>query len=159
MTNPMDPSEAGAALAEVRRRQGQVIEGALVPGWYWWAVAIPMVGLGFVVDGHQPIPIALAAILFALGVAVFTGWIIFGGLRHVKVNETLLGPRGAGRLIGFVWLLVGGTLALAFLLQFAGAAYPATISTLACAVALVIGGPALMRRLRQSMEHRAAGVR
>jgi hypothetical protein len=77
----------------------------------------------------------------------------------VKVNEALLGPQGAGLIIGFVWLLVGGTLALAFALQVAGAAYPATISTVACAVALVVGGPALMRRLRQSMERRAAGAR
>jgi hypothetical protein len=103
--------------------------------------------------------IAVAAILFGLGVAALTGWIIFGGLHQVKVNEALLGPRGAGLIIGFVWLLVGGTLALAFVLQAVGAAYPATISTSACAVALVIGGPALMRRLRQSMERRAAGAR
>ena len=157
MTNAMDPGEASDALAEVRRRQGQVIEGTLVPSWYWWAVAVPMVGLGLVVDSRQPVPIAAAAVLFGVGVALLTGWVIVGGLHAVKVHQGLLGPRAAGLMVGFICLLVVGTLALAFALQAVGARYPATIATIACAVGLVLGGPLLTRRLRAIMRSRSEG--
>ena len=158
MTNAIDPDEAQAALAEIRRRQDQVIEGTLVPSWYWWAVALPMVALGVVVDTHEPVAIAVAALLFGVGVALLTGWVIVGGLRGVRIHEVLLGPRGVGLIIGFVWLLVGGTIALAFVLEAAGVPYLATLSTLACAVALVVGGPALMRRLRDVMQRQRTGA-
>jgi hypothetical protein len=158
MADGIEPGEAGAALAEIRRRQAEVIDGTLVPGWYWWAVAVPMIGLGVVVDSHDAVAIAAAAIVFGVGVALLTAWIVVGGLRRVKVDDALLGPRGAGLIVGFVWLLVAGTLALAFALQAAGVRYPATISTIACAAALVLGGPALMRRLREVMLRRRAGA-
>jgi hypothetical protein len=74
VTNALEPGEADAALAEIQRRQSQVIEGTLVPAWYWWAVAAPMVGLGFAVDARDPFPIASAAILFGVGTALLTGW-------------------------------------------------------------------------------------
>jgi hypothetical protein len=158
MTNALEPGEAGAELAEIQRRQGQVVAGTLVPTWYWWAVALPMVGLGFVVDAHDPVPIALAAILFGVGVAFLTSWIVVGGPRRVKVHDALLGPRGAILIVGYVWLLVGGTLGLAFALQAANVNHPATIATTACGAALVIGGPALTRRLRRLMLGHRAGV-
>ncbi len=158
MTNALEPGEAGAALAEIQRRQGQVIEGTLVPTWYWWAVALPMVGLGFVIDARDPVLIAAAAIIFGVGVALLTGWIILGGLRRVKVHDALLGPHGASLIVSFVWLLVGGTLGLAFALQTANVRYPASLATVACGAALVVGGPALMRRLRGLMLHRRAGA-
>jgi hypothetical protein len=72
----------------------------------------------------------------------------------VKVEEALLGPRGAILIVGFVGLLVGGTLALAFALQAANVPNPATIGTVLCAVGLVFGGPVLMRRLRAVMQER-----
>jgi hypothetical protein len=158
VTNAIEPDEAQAALAEIRQRQDQVIEGTLVPTWYWWAVAVPMVGLGLVVDGHEPLAIALAALLFGVGVAALTGWVIVGGVRGVRVHDALLGSRGAALIVMFVWLLVGGTIALAFALLALAVPYPATFSTLACAVALVVGGPAVMRRLRGVMRRQRAGM-
>jgi hypothetical protein len=158
MTNAIEPGEAGAALAEIRRRQGQVIDGTLAPNWYWWAVAVPMVGLGVVVDARDPVAIAFSAVIFAVGVALLTGWIVVGGFRSVKVHDALLGPRGAGLIVGFVWVLVAATIGLAFALLAAGVPYPATIATIACAAALVVGGPALMRRLRALMRGRRAGA-
>jgi hypothetical protein len=154
MTDVTEPGEAGAALAEIRRRKNQVIEGALVPTWYWWAVALPMVGLGVVIDTHDAVAIASAAVIFAVGVALLTVWVIVGGLRHVKVEDALLGPRGAMFIVGFVGLLVCGTLALAFALEAANVPNPATIGTVVCAVGLVVGGPALMRRLDAVMRER-----
>jgi hypothetical protein len=157
VTNTIEPGEAHAALVEIRRRQDQVIEGTLVPTWYWWAVAVPMVGLGVVVDTREAVAIAVGALLFGVGVALLTGWVIVGGVRGVRVHDALLGPRGAGLIVGFVGVLVGGTIALASLLEAAGWIYPATASMLVCAVALVVGGPILMRRLRALMQRQQGG--
>lgn len=149
--NPIEPGEASAALSEIRRRQREVIDRALVPTWYWWAVALPMVALGVVVDTRDGVAIALAAVVFAVGVAALTLWAIAGGLRRVKANEALLGPRGAAYIVAFVGLLVVGTIALAFILQAADVPNPGTIATGVCAIALVVGGPILMRTLRELM--------
>jgi hypothetical protein len=158
MTDAMKPAEAREALAEMERRQQQVIEQALVPAWYWWAVALATVGLGVAVDTRDSAAIAVAGTLYGVGIALLTGWVAFGGLHHVKVDERLLGSRGAGLIVGFVWLVVGGTLGLAFALQAANVRSAGALATLACAIALVVGGPALMRRLRAIMR-RQAGVR
>jgi hypothetical protein len=153
----MEPAEARQALAEMERRQEQVIEGALVPNWYWWAAALLAVGLGVGVDTRDPTAMAVTAGIFGLGIPVLTVWIAFGGRRHVKVHGRLLGSRGGGLIVGFVWLVVGGTLGLAFALEAANVRTAGTLSTLACAIVLVVGGPALMRRLRGIMR-RQAGV-
>jgi hypothetical protein len=155
MTNAMEPAEARQALAEMERRQEQVIEGALVPNWYWWAVALLAVGLGVGVDTRDPIAVAVTGGLFGLGIPILTVWIAFGGRRHVKAHGRLLGSRGGGLIVGFVWLVVGGTLGLAFALEAANVRTAGTLSTLACAIVLVIGGPALMRRLRGIMRRQA----
>jgi hypothetical protein len=155
MANLVEPPEAREALAEMARRQEQVIEGALVPGWYWWVVALATVGLGVAVDTGDPTVVGATAGIYGVGIALLTGWIAFGGLHHVKVNERVLGARGGGLIVGFVWLVVLGTLALAFALQAANVQPAATLGTLACAVALVIGGPAVMRRLRGIMRGQA----
>ena len=155
MTNAVEPAEARDALAEVERRNEQVIEGTLVPNWYWWAVALLAVGLGVGIDTREPAAIGATAGIFGVGVPLLSVWIAFGGRRHVKVHERLLGARGARLIVGFVGLVVLGTLGLAFALQAADVAVAGTLSTLACAIALVIGGPALMRRLREVMRRQA----
>lgn len=157
MTSAMEPAEAREALAETKRRQEQVIGGTLVPNWYWWVVGILAVGLGVGVDTREPDAIAATAGIFGVGMPLLTVWIAFGGRRHVKVHERLLGTRGGGLIVGFVGLVVLGTLGLAFALQAADVPVAGTLSTLACAIALVVGGPALMRRLREIMR-RQAGV-
>ena len=156
--NSIDPVEARAALSEANHRQSQMIDRSLVPAWYWWVVAVPMVALGGVVDTHNGRAIASAAVVFAVSVAALTAWVVAGGLRGVKAHEALLGPRGAGYIVGFVGLLVVGTIAVSFALQAADVPIPGTIATVACGIALVLGGPALMRALRDLMR-RQAGVR
>lgn len=158
MTNAMDPDEAQEALAETERRREQVIEGTLVPSWYWWVVGILAVGLGVGVDSRDQAINGATTGIFAVGVSMLTVWIAFGGRRHVKVHDRLLGARGAGLIVGFVGLVVVGTLGLAFALQAADVPVAGTVATLACAIALIVGGPVLMRRLREMMR-RQAGVR
>jgi hypothetical protein len=159
MRNVIEPDEAGKALTEISRRQEQVIDAASVPSWYWWVVAAASVALGLVADGRDPVAIGVVAVIYAIGVAVLTVWVIVGGVRHVKVNERMLGPEGAGLIIGFIGLVVVGTLAIAFALRSAGVAQAGTLSTLVCGVALVIGGPALTSRLRMVMQRHRAEAR
>jgi hypothetical protein len=45
MNEETGPSEAAQALADIQRHQQQVIDLASIPAWYWWAVAVLMVGL------------------------------------------------------------------------------------------------------------------
>lgn len=157
MTNATEPAEAREALAEIGRRQEQVIEGALVPNWYWWAVALATVGLGVAADTRDSTAIGVTGGVYGVGIALLTAWIAFGGRRQVKVHQRLLGARGGGLIVGFVWLVIGGTLGLAVALETVNVAPAATLATLACAIALVVGGPALTRRLRAIMR-RQAGV-
>jgi predicted phage tail protein len=81
-----------------------------------------------------------------------------GRRRHVKVHDRLLGARGAGLIVGFVGLVVVGTLGLAFALQAADVSVAGTVATVVCAIALIVGGPVLMRRLQEMMRRRT-GVR
>jgi hypothetical protein len=159
MTDAIEPGEAGAALAEIRRRQGEVIAAALVPTWFWWAIAGATVALGAIVDGRNAAAIAIAAVVYALGVAALTAWAILGGVRQVKVRETMLGPEGAGLIVGFVGIVVVVTIALAFALEAMGVAQAGTLATIACGALLVGGGPILMRRLRGLMTRRGAAAR
>jgi len=159
MTNAIEPGEAGTALAEIRRREHQVVDAAIVPTWFWWSIAIASVALGSIVDGRNGVAIGAAAVLYAIGVTTLALWVGLGGVRRVKVHEGLLGPDGAILIVGFVGTVVASTIALAFVLQAMGVARAGTISTLACGAALVVGGPILMRPLRLIMLLHGAGPR
>ena len=159
MTNAIEPGDAGTALGEIRRRQDQVIDAAIVPSWYWWAVAAASVGLGVVVDGRSAIAIGAAAVAYAIGVTGLSLWVGLGGARRVKVNERLLGAEGAGLIVGFVGIVVAGTIGLALALQTVGVAQAGMLSTIACGAALVVGGPRLMGRLRTVMLRNGSAAR
>src|SRR6266704_1664777 len=45
MSNEPSPAEAAQALADIQLRQQQVIDLAMIPVWYWWAVGALMVAL------------------------------------------------------------------------------------------------------------------
>jgi hypothetical protein len=161
MSQQVGPEDAAQALAEIREHQRQVIELASIPAWYWWALAVLMVGLSLAVDrfSRQPLVVAVAALAFALGVLLATGRAVLGALRRVQWRNDLLGGRGALAIVGFVGLAVSCTLGAAFTLRAAGAAYPATLGSLLGGAALVAGGPPLTRALRRIMLDNRAGGR
>ena len=154
----MDPDEAANSLAEVRRRQQQVIDALSIPLWYWWVVAVAMVAIGAAADTRRPAVLATVLPVAIVVLAGPTGAMIFGAYRRARVRSSeLLGPRGALAIGGFIWLVVGVSLAVAFALRAAGVAVPATIGTAAGGMIMVIGGPLLGRRLRQLMLANRAG--
>jgi hypothetical protein len=99
------------------------------------------------------------AVLVALVIAGISVWMISGAYPGARVHPATLGSAGSLYIVGFVWVVVGVSLVVAFGLQAAGVAYPATIGTVLAALMLIVGGPVLMARLRRSMVARSAGAR
>jgi hypothetical protein len=155
----LEASEAAKELAEIEKRQVGVIDAVLVPRWYWWVVGVLLVPIGVEADSHQRTATAVAAVLIALIIAGLSVWMVSGAYPGARVHPATLGAPGALYIVGFVWLVVGVSLLVAFGLQTAGVAYPATIGTALAAVMLIGGGPILMSRLRRSMVARSSGSR
>jgi len=152
MNEYVRPDEAASSLAEVRRRQRQVIDAVMIPVWYWWIVAVAMIGIGLATDTRRPVVLAIVIPVAVAVLAGLTGAMIFGAYRRARIRSSeLLGARGALLIVGFVWLIVGLTLGCGFALRAAGSSAPATIGTAIGGAALVVGGPVLGRWLRQTM--------
>jgi hypothetical protein len=155
--NELDADEAAQALAEIQRRQRQVIDQAAVPGWYWWAVGALMVVLAVGVDTRTHAVLGGAIAVFVIGLLSATGVVVSGQFLQARLRNELLDGRGVVAILGFVALIVGCTLGLAFGLRAAGVPYPATLACAAGGTALGLGGPVLMRTLRRIMLGNRAG--
>ena len=153
------PDEASAALADIQSRQEQVIRAALIPNWYWWAVAVGMVAIGAAVDTKRPVVLGVVIPVAALCIAGLTVAMIVGAGRGARIkSDELLGPKGALLIVGFDWLIVGVTLGLGFGLRAAGTPEPATIATAVGGLLLGLTGPALGRELNKIMLGNRAGM-
>ena len=157
MTENLQPDEAARALTEIRHRQEQVIKLAIIPSWYWWTIAVLMVGFSAAVDSHRRLAIGVGTSLFVIGVLITTGRVIIGGLRRAQLRNDLLGPIGVLAILGFVATVLAVTLPTAFALQAAGVRYPATLGVLLGAVIMAVGGPLLTRFLQRTMLAKRAG--
>jgi hypothetical protein len=93
----------------------------------------------------------IVAVSVAVVIAALSIWMITGMYRGVRIHPTALGSGGALYIVGFVWLVVGTTLVVAFGLQAERLPYPATLGTVLAAAMLIVGGPMLMSRLRRAM--------
>lgn len=155
--NGIHPDEAAQALSEVGFRQRRTVDAGLIPGWFWAAIGVLMVVFSAGVESRRPVFVALASVVFALGL----GATIALTVRSVPVQSRndLIGSVGAIMIVGFVFVLVGVTLGTAFTLKGLHVRYPATLAVLVCALGLSLGGPWLMRRLRGVMTSRVASNR
>ena len=151
MSNEPSPAEAAQALADIQLRQQQVIDLAMIPLWYWWAVGALMVVLAAGVDSRAPLAVGLSVTVFVLGILAATGWVVGRAFRHAQLRNGLLDGRAVLAILGFVALIAGGTIGLAFGLRAAGVGHPATLACAAGGVVLGAGGPVLMRWLRAIM--------
>ena len=59
MTDQVRPEEAARALTEIGQRQEQVIRLAVIPDWYWWAIAVLMVAFAVAVDTRQGLVVGI----------------------------------------------------------------------------------------------------
>jgi len=149
--NELHADDAAQALTEIQRRQQQVIDQATVPGWYWWSVGALMVILAAGVDTRTPATLGGAVAVFVIGLLSATGIVVRSQFLQARLRNGLLDGRGVVAILGFVALIVGCTLGLAFGLRAAGVPYPATLACAAGGTAMGLGGPILMRTLRRIM--------
>ena len=156
MSEQLGPEDAARALAQIRDRQEQVINVTVIPAWYWWLVGALIVALPAAVESREPITIGLGVTVFVLGMLGGTGWVVRRTL-HVQPRNELLGGRGVTVILGFVALVLGVSLAVAFSLDAAGVSHPATLANLLGAVLLIAVGPRLVRALRRIMLGNRAG--
>ena len=144
-------AEAAAELAEIRRRQDQVIKAVLVPVWFWWVIAAGIVAIGVARDSGDLAVQATVIPLAALVMAVLTGAMIPELRRRVKVHTPQTSARAAAAIIGMIALVDGVIVATAASLAAARAPHPVTIGCAAGAAVLVIAGPLVNRYLRRLM--------
>ena len=147
---------AEAELAEIRRRQQQVIKTALVPAWCWWVLAAAMVAIGAARDSHDRV---VLAVTIPLAVLVMAGAIIASipeVRRRVRINSAAQpGARGAAAIAGLILAVNAVTIAASASLAAGGVPYPLTIGYAAGGAVLVTGGPRLNRYLGRLMRSKA----
>jgi hypothetical protein len=151
MNEQLRPEEAAQALTEIGQRQQQVIDLAVLPTWYWWTVGALVAVLAAGVDTNTPVAIGTTVAVFVPGILTATGSALAGTLRHAQLRNGMLDRCGVAAILAFVALTIGITLGLTFTLRAAGVSHPATLAAVVGGLAMGIGGPILMRRLRQIM--------
>jgi hypothetical protein len=154
----LHPGEAAEALAEIQKRQQQVIDRATVPAWYWWAVGVLMVVLAVGVDTRTHLAIAVTVPVFVVGLLSATAAAVRGQFLDARLRDGLLDGRGVMAILAFVALIVGCSLGIAFGLRAEGVSYPATIGCGAGGLVMGLAGPALNRILRRIMLGNRDGV-
>jgi hypothetical protein len=159
VTERVGPEEAARALTEIGQRQEQVIRLAVIPNWYWWAIAVLMVALAAAVDTRQGLVVGIGTAVFVAGVLTTTGWVVFRAVGSAQPRNDLLGLGGVVAILGFVAVTIGVSLAVAFILKASGVSYAATMSVSVAAVLLAVGGPMLMRHLQGRMLANRSGSR
>ena len=150
------PREAADALAEIRQRQGQVIERALIPNWFYWAIGLLVVGFSAAVETGDDLAIGIGTTVFVLGNCAAVGAMVLRGRRHAQPRGTLLGGVGVLTILGFTLGVLVVTMLASFSLQALDVPYAATLGGVVCAALMIGGGPFLTRRLRAMMVDRAA---
>jgi hypothetical protein len=150
------PREAAEALAEIRQRQEQVIERALIPNWFWWSIGLLVLGFSAVVDAGSGWVLAVGTTAFVLGTCAAVGAMVVRGLRHAQPRSALVGGAGVLLILGFTAAVLAVTMVASFSLNALGAPYPGTLGAAVCAALMIGGGPFLTRRLRTAMLARAA---
>jgi hypothetical protein len=158
VNSELHPGEAADALAEIRKRQQQVIDRATVPAWYWWVVGALMVVLAVGVDTRTHLALGITIPVFVVGLLSATGVVVRGQFLDARLRDGLLDGRGVLAILGFVALIVGCSLGIAFGLRAAGVSYPATIGCAVGGLLMGLGGPRLNRFLRQIMLGNRAGA-
>jgi hypothetical protein len=159
MYDSVRPDEAAQALDEIGQRQEQVIRLVILPNWFWWAIAVLMVGESAAADSGRPLVIGVGTTVFVLGVLAVTAAVVQRGVRSAQVHRDLLKPTAVLAILGLVAAVLAVTLPTAFALKAAGASHPATWGTVAGGLVMAIGGPLLMRALQRMMLDNRSGIR
>jgi hypothetical protein len=154
-TQPAGPgggAGAAAELAEIRRRQQQVIKAALVPAWFWWVFAAALVAIGAARDSHDRVVLAVTiplAVLIMIGLVATT---IPGVRRRVRVHSAVIpAAQTALAIVGLNLLVDAVTIAASLSLTEHRVPHPLTIGYAAGGAVLILAGLLLNRYLGRLM--------
>ncbi|MFB6396027.1 hypothetical protein [Polymorphospora lycopeni] len=153
--DPIPAGEAARALQEVRHRRDQVVGTKVVPDWFWATLGVLLVAFIGSIESEIPWLVATGSVVYAVGLAA----LIFALLRRggPQIRNNLIGARGGLAITGLTLGLVAVGLGVAFGVHALGVPLPGTVGAAAVALAMVIGGPLLMRYLRRVMSSRPVG--
>jgi hypothetical protein len=156
---PLTPTDARSALDTVERGQRRVIDEISVPSWYWWAIALCWIGLGFIADlGHGGLT---AVALFAFGTihAAVAPRVVSGrhGSPRLSVRAAVAGRDTPRLVIGGLLALAAVTIAASLAASADGANHPTTMASVLVAAIIVLGGPQLLAVVRRRSAAAAFG--
>lgn len=151
MAGSVSEIDAQAALAAAERGRRQVIDQIDMPRWYWWSIALGWVVLAWLTDLRIAWLTLAATLVF--GAAHSTIFNIVGAGRRrttrLSVRADTIGWYAPVVVLASMIALAVVTVAGALLAEADGARHPVTIASIPVAVAIVLGGPALMAYLRR----------
>jgi hypothetical protein len=157
MSEHISSVEAGRALDEIASRRRQIVAEIDVPAWYWWFLALGWVALGLVAVFATAWVSVAATVAFGALHSSFATRVIDGRHRSRKlsVRADVVSRHVRPLVIGFLVVMVAGTVAIALLADALGAPQPALIASVIIAVAVLVGGPQLMAVVRRRAERGA----
>ena len=92
----IEPADAARALSEIGRRREQVIRRAsTVPGWYYWAIAVPTTAFAAAKESTRARAVLTAVVIFL----VFSSVIV---ILWIGAQDVLASRMTAGRLSQFL---------------------------------------------------------
>lgn len=143
--------QAADALRDVERGRRRVIEEIGIPRWYWGLLAACWIALGLVSDTAPPVVTTVAVLVFGAAHAAVAARVLDG--RHASLHLRVRADVSGGHVHRYV---VAGLVALTLLTVVGalaasadGADHPATVASVPVAVAIVLGGPALLGLVRR----------
>jgi hypothetical protein len=154
MSRQMTEADARAALATVEQSRQRVIDEIDMPRWYWWGLAVGWIGLAVIADLGSPWLTLVATFAFGAAHAMAFGRLQAGrrGTGQLSVRRETAGWYAPVVIIGSLLGLAAVTIAGALLARADGAEHPVTVASIPVAVAIVLGGPALMAAIRRRAE-------
>ena len=150
--------DAQTALAAVDSARAHVVHEIDMPRWYWWALAAGWIGLGIIADVGAGWLSVAATIAFGAAHSSAFGRLA-GGRRksnQLAVSAATAGRTGTLAVLGYLILLGALTVGAALVVAADGAEHPMTIVSVGVAIAIVLGGPRLMRAVRSSVARKSS---
>lgn len=156
MPQDISDSEAQLALSSIEHRRRQVIAEIDMPRWYWWGLAAGWIGLGILADLDHPWLTLAVTLCFGAAHAWVASHVLSGRHRsqQLSVRADVVDPHIPALVIGFLLLMVAATVVLALVADADGARHPSIMASVVVAIAVVLGGPALMAAVRRRLAHR-----
>lgn len=159
MNERIEPADAARALSDISQQRERVLRRAVIPGWYWWAIAVLTVPLAAGVEFRGGTYFWVGILVFVAGSLVIQRPLA-RALRSAPPRRelTALIPVPGQLLVmaAFLVAVFGVGLATGLSLKAAGVSYPGTIATAAAMVVFAVGGQLLVRYYSALLVRRAA---